>query len=99
MMVKLVDVAIQYDNPCDGKSYILVMQNSLHVLSMQHTLLQPFMLREAGIIIMNNLPKIQQYSPNVGDHVIIFPEMGLLIPLSLWNILSYFPMMKPKMMC
>ena len=40
--------------------------------------------------------KYNENSPNVGDHVIICPEMGLHIPWSLWGIFSYFPMTKLK---
>ena len=56
---------------------------------------QPTMVRDVGII-MNYRPKIQQDSPNGGGHVIIFPETVLQIPLSLWGILSHFPVTKLK---
>ena len=42
-------------------------------------------------------PRIQQNSPNVGDCMIIFPETGLHISLSLCGIFSYFPMTKAKL--
>ena len=40
----IVDAALQYDSPYDGKSYILVVRNALHVPSMCNNLLPPFML-------------------------------------------------------
>ena len=40
----IVDAAMQYDSPYNGKSYILVVRNSLHVPSMCYMLLPPFML-------------------------------------------------------
>ena len=42
LQAPLVDVAIQYDSPYDGKSYILVIWNALHVPS-HNNLLPPFM--------------------------------------------------------
>ena len=49
MQVPIMDAAVQYDCPYDGISYILMIQNALHVLSMmKNNLLPPFVLREAG---------------------------------------------------
>ena len=39
----IVDAALQYDSPYDGKSCILVVRNALHVPSMCNSLLPPFM--------------------------------------------------------
>jgi hypothetical protein len=95
MQVPLVDAAIRYDDPYEGKSYILVIRNALLVPSMKHNLLPPFMLREAGMAV-NEVPKIQIKDPTEDDHAIIFPETGFRIPLSLWGIFSYFPTSKPS---
>jgi len=94
MEVPMVDAAVQYDCPYDGKSYILVLRNALHVPSMEHNLVPPFMLREAGITV-NETPKIQVTDPTESDHAIEFPETGFRIPLSLWGIFSYFTTSKP----
>ena len=49
MQVPIMDAAVQYDCPYDGISYILMIRNALHVLSMmKNNLLPPFVLREAG---------------------------------------------------
>ena len=45
----VVDVVRQYDSPYDGKSYLLVIRNALHVPSMANNLLPPFMLRGPGV--------------------------------------------------
>ena len=90
----LVDAALQYDCPYDGKSYVLVLRNSLHVPSMVNNLIPPFMLREAGVKV-NEIPKIQVDDPTEDDHAITFPETGFRIPLALWGIFSYFPTTKP----
>ena len=90
----LVDAMVRYDDPYNGKSYILVLWNALYVLSMDNNLIPPFMLWEMGFT-MNDVPKIHKVDPTVDDHAITFMEMGFRIPLSLWGIFSYFPTSKP----
>jgi hypothetical protein len=94
MQIPVVDAVVQYDCPYDGKQYMLLIQNALHVPSMNNNLLPPFVLREHGIQI-NDTPKIQVDDPTVDNHSILFPETGFCIPLSLWGIFSYFPTSKP----
>jgi hypothetical protein len=71
MQVSIVDAAIQYDCPYDGQTYILVIQNVLHVPSMKNNLLPPFVMREAGIHVYDK-PKIQVAEPTAEDHSICF---------------------------
>ena len=94
LTVPLVDATVEYDNPYDGKIYILVLRISLYVPSMDHNLIPPFMLREMGVTV-NDVPKIHKEDPTVDNDAITFAEMGFRIPLSLWGILSYFPTSKP----
>eukprot|EP00957_Ditylum_brightwellii_P110461 8424306-Ditylum_brightwellii.AAC.1 len=56
---------------------------------MDHNLIPPFMLREAGITL-NERPKIHKENHTVDDHVITFPNLGLRIPMGLWGAFSYF---------
>eukprot|EP00957_Ditylum_brightwellii_P164993 12562145-Ditylum_brightwellii.AAC.1 len=56
MKVKLVDAALKCENPHKDKSYILLVRNVLHVPSMDHNSILPFMLKEAGIMV-NGTPK------------------------------------------
>ena len=49
--VELVDAALKYECPYSGEVKILIIRRGLHVPSMTHNLLPPFMLREAGIKI------------------------------------------------
>ena len=95
MKVKLVDAALKYDCPHEDKSYILLVRNALHVPSMDHNLIPPFMLREAGIEV-NETPKIHKENPTVDDHAITFPNLGLRIPMGLWRVISYFPTSMPS---
>ena len=75
----IVHAAFQYDSTYDGKSYILVGRNALHVPSMYNNLLPPFMLQEAGITV-NNKAKIHMISPMAEACVIIFPKTRFRIP-------------------
>ena len=93
MQIRVINAAVQYDCVYTGKSYILVIRNALHVPSMKHSLLPPFILREAGSMV-NETPKIHVDEPTIDDHSITFPETGFRIPMSLWGIFSYFPMSK-----
>ena len=47
--IKIVDAALQYESPHDGKIFILVLLNALYVLFMIDNLIPPFIMREAGI--------------------------------------------------
>jgi hypothetical protein len=49
MEVSLVDAAVRYDR--DGRVYILFIRNALYIPSLDHNLLPPFMMREAGVIV------------------------------------------------
>jgi hypothetical protein len=92
--VPIIDAAIAYDCPYSMKTFILIIRNALHVPSMDHNLLPPFIMREAGIIV-NETPKIHVDQAGVEDHSIYCQEANLRIPLALWGIFSYFPSRMP----
>ena len=94
LTVPLVDAMVKYDNPYNGKLYILVLRNALYVPSMDNNLIPPFMLRGMGVTV-NDVPKIHKEDPTADDHAITFVETGFRIPLSLWGIFSYFLTSKP----
>jgi hypothetical protein len=64
---------VRYDCPFDGRGYILLIQNALYVPSMDYTLLPPFVMREAGLIVKDT-PKIQLDNPSEENYAIAFPE-------------------------
>jgi hypothetical protein len=91
----MVDAAVRYDSPFDGKVYILVIRNALYVPSMKYNLVPPFVMREAGIIVRET-PKIHMEEPTEEDHALTFPETGFRIPLSLTGTFSFFPTTRPS---
>ena len=93
--VPIVDAAIAYDCPYSMKTFILIIRNALHVPSMDHNLIPPFVMREAGIEV-NEMPKIHAKDATTEHHSIYFQEQNLRIPLALWGIFSYFPSRKPS---
>ena len=87
--VPIVDGALAYDCPYTGQMYILLARNALHIPSMDHNLLPPFIMRAGGVKV-NDVPKIHCESPEIEDHSISFEGTELLIPLQLDGIFSYF---------
>ena len=55
--VPIVDATMAYDCPYSMTTYILAVKNALHVPSMEHNLVPPFILREAGLVV-NDVPKL-----------------------------------------
>ena len=95
MDVPLVHAAVRYDCPYSGTTYILVVRNALHVPTMTHNLIPPFMMREVGITV-NDVAKIHLQNPTSDDHCIIFHNNSFKIPLLLRGTFSYFDSAKPS---
>ena len=55
--VPIVDAALAYDCLNSLKTYILTVKNALHIPSMKHNLIPPFIMREAGLEV-NDTPRI-----------------------------------------
>ena len=66
----MVDAAISYDCSITGKTYLLLVRNALHIPSMEHNLVPPFILREAGLVV-NDTPRIHVNEPTLETHSII----------------------------
>mmetsp|Transcript_26699 Transcript_26699/g.37842 ORF Transcript_26699/g.37842 Transcript_26699/m.37842 type:complete len:775 (+) Transcript_26699:4067-6391(+) len=95
MTVEVVDAAVQYVSPYTSTVAMLVIRNALEVPAMEHNLIPPFMMREAGVQV-SSTPKIQISDPSVDDHAILFKETKFRIPLLLEGVFSYFPTSKPS---
>ena len=85
--VPVVDAAISYDCPYLHQTFILIIRNALYIPSLEHNLIPPFIMREAGIIV-NDTPKIHVPNPDSSDHSISFPMSNLDIPLQLMGTFS-----------
>ena len=92
--VPIVDGALAYDCPFSQKTYILIFRNALHIPSMTHNLIPPFILRKAGITV-NEAAKIHCENPTSQDHAIIVKEPKVVIPLQLNGTFSFFHTRKP----
>ena len=93
--VPIVDGAIAYDCPYSGESYVLLCHNALHAPSMEHNLIPPFIMREAGMVV-NDTPKIHAESPTEEHHSIFFKDENLRIPLALHGVFLYFSSRHPS---
>ena len=95
MTAKLVDGALLYDCPYSGRSYVLVVQNAIHVPSMDNNLIPPFMMREARIVV-NEKAKTHMDNPKDSDHSIMLTSTGFQMLLHLWGTFSYFSTWHPQ---
>ena len=93
--VPIVDAAIAYDCQASMRTYILIVRNALHVKSMKHNLLPPFIVREAGLVL-NDVPRIHCGNDLCQEsHCIVSSgDVPLRIPLRLKGVFSYFPSRK-----
>ena len=87
--VPIVDGAIAYECPYTSEVYILIVRNALHITSMEHNLIPPFIMRAGGVTV-HDIPKIHCNDPSNDDHCITFRESDLRIPLQLIGTFSYF---------
>jgi len=94
--VPIVNAVVKWIHPYEEKECLLLINNALHVPSMDCNLVPPFLMREAGVIV-NEVPKIHVRNPSVEDHSLYFTEEKMRIPLSLTGIFSFFPTEKPSM--
>jgi len=77
----IVDAIVLYQDEVYGKEYLLMIRNALHVPTMNHHLIPPFILREKGIQV-SDTAKIHLQDPGDNDHAIVFDTI-LRIPLQL----------------
>ena len=95
MSVPIVTAAVAYDNEYTGETSILIIHNALHMTSMEHNLIPPFVIRLAGAQV-NEEPKCLAHTPTVDHHSISwssnnYDSVDLRIPLQLHGTISYLP--------
>ena len=73
------------------KIHLLIMKNALHVKSMPHNLVPPFIMRKAAIIV-NDVPRIHcGDSLTQNSHcIVVNGDVNMRIPLRLKGVFSYF---------
>ena len=86
--IPVVDAMVCYKCPQTLKKYLLIFHNALYVKELQHNLIPPFAMREAGIEVQE-WPKIHCDDPSVERHSLYFMEEELRIHLGLQGISSY----------
>ena len=87
--IPIMDAIVAYADLYSLKTFLLVVRNALQVNSMQHNLIPPFLLREAGLQV-DETPKHQSADPTVDTHAIFDPRSKMRIHLRLGGILSCF---------
>ena len=87
--VPVVDAAIAYDCQYQHKTFLFIIRNALHIPDIEHNLIPPFIMREAGLIVKDTA-KIHIADPDSSDHAISFPDIDLRVPLQLWGVFSFF---------
>jgi hypothetical protein len=88
-MVEIGDIAIAYNDPISLLTYLLVMRNALLIPTMDHNLIPPFLMRQAGLYV-DEMPKHQCALPTIDNHVIYVSDTRLRIHLALNGIFSFF---------
>ena len=83
------DMIIAYDCPYQKKTFLLNIKNALHVPSMNHNLIQLFILDEAGLEV-DTKPKIHSKNLSVDSHSLFDTATELRIPLKLRGVFYYF---------
>jgi hypothetical protein len=89
--IPIAIVATAWDNPKDGSTVILVLNEMLYFGSrMSYSLICPNQLRHNGIIV-DDVPKA--FDPTSTQSIVI-PD-ALTLPLKMRGVLSYLPTRKP----
>lgn len=94
--LQIVDCALMHECPYTQRKVILVATGALHVPSLSHNLVHPFILREAGVKV-DEQAKIHQDVPAEEHHSMYFPRLQLRVPLSLTGVFSCFPTRTPTL--
>ena len=94
--VPICTVAIAYDDPSTGHTYILFFHQSLVIDTINPHLVNPFQVRDHGVTV--NATPLQQLDTErtVNEHSILFLDPDLAIPLTLDGIMSGLTGRKPS---
>jgi len=94
--VPIVTAAVAYDCPATFTTYVLIFHESLHIPDMETDLINPYQLRDQGIIVndvaLQHLPPSQR---QMKSHSILSEDPPMHIPLNLKGTMSGFTVRKP----
>lgn len=91
--------ALKYTSPSDGKSYILIIHQAIHIETMDHSLLCPMQMRDHDILL-NETPKCMVDSPTEEHHSLVgVTDAGdsLRIPFRLRGVTSTIHVTTPTL--
>ena len=97
--LKIVSAALAYDDHRNGKPVILVINQAIHVPTIEHNLLSPMQMRLNGIAV-SECPKFLHPTPTDRTHAITIrrdDDDDYIIPMQLKGVTSYFPTRKPTL--
>jgi hypothetical protein len=77
-MIEIGDAMVAHDDTISQRTCLLVMRNALLIHSMDHNLIPPFLIREAGLLL-DKTPKHQLEHPMIDNHAIVDPVTGMWI--------------------
>jgi hypothetical protein len=97
---KTVSAVVAYDHHDSGVAKMLIIHQAILVPRLKANLLGTMQLRDNGVRV-NDEPKYMALNPTNETHALLVPRLHenddpLLIPLSLYNVASYFPTRKPS---
>ena len=87
--VPIKDMTVAYDCPYQHKMFLLVFNNALHVPSMSHNLISPFIMEEAGLEV-DSKTKIHNAEVGIEGHSFYGLETDLRVLFKMRSIFSYF---------
>ena len=76
MDIPVVDACIKWNDPLTGKDHFLLFEDALYVEQMEHNLLPPFLLREAGWFV-NDTARIHTHCPTEFTHSLVLEHPTL----------------------
>jgi len=92
--IPIVKAALAYDEPESGETVILIFNQALYFSNkLPNILLNPDQMRSQGLTV-DDCPK--HLSRGKSTHSIIIEDENVIIPLCLYNIMSYFNVRIPS---
>ena len=94
LLVPVVNAVVAYVCKFTEETYILVIYNALHMKSMEVNMILSFMLRRAGLEVIE-CSKFLAKKPGLEHHSVFFPKDDIILPFKIEGIISYLPTQPP----